>query len=149
MRAFDSPKGDRFAQKKGGLMDLPTQIEQRLRNLGVRSTEVRERFVLGGGPGGQKINRTASAVELWHAPSGLSIRCQESRSREKNRQRAWERLTEKLEQRQIQQRAAARQAREKRRRRNRPKSAAQKSRQVADKRHRSQIKATRGRVRPE
>jgi len=127
-------------------VDLPTQIEQRLGKLGVRTSDVRERFVLGGGPGGQKINRTASAVDLWHAPTGLSVRCQENRSREQNRQLAWERICEKLEQRVNQERAAARQAREKQRRRQRPKSAAQKRKQVADKRHRSLIKSTRGRV---
>jgi len=115
----------------------------------VRSDDVRERFVLGGGPGGQKINRTASAVDLWHGATGMSVRCQESRSRDKNREMAWFRLCEKLELRQQQRRAAVRQEVEKERRRRRGKSAAQKRRQVADKRHRSQIKSGRSRVSPE
>jgi protein subunit release factor B len=127
-------------------VDLPTQIEQRLRRLGVRSDDVRERFVLGGGPGGQKINRTASTVVLRHGPSGLVVRCQANRSREQNRLTAWTRLCDKLEAQQRTIREAHQQAVQKQKRRTRPKSPTQKRRMVADKRHRSQIKARRGRV---
>jgi len=37
-------------------MALPTQIEERLKVLGVRMADVEEKFVRGAGPGGQKIN---------------------------------------------------------------------------------------------
>ena len=130
-------------------MDLPTQIEQRLIKLGVRITDVRERFVLGRGPGGQKINKTSSTVWLRHDPSGTEVRCQSGRSREANRVKAWELLGDKLQQEQQLQRSKARQEREKERRRARPKSREQKRRMVADKRHRSGIKSTRGRVSPD
>lgn len=127
-------------------MDLPTQIEQRLVKLGVRRPEVREQFVLGTGPGGQKINKTASTVVLRHAGSGIQVRCQAGRSRDANRLQAWTVLCEKLERQREVARARARQEREKQRRRQRPKTPGQKRRMVADKRHRSGIKAQRGRV---
>lgn len=130
-------------------MDLPTQIEQRLSKLGVRIADVHERFVLGRGPGGQKINKTSSTVWLRHGASGTEVRCQSGRSREANRVQAWELLCQKLETARLVARAQARQEREKARRRNRPKSKGQKRRMVADKRHRSGIKATRGRVQPD
>ena len=38
-------------------MALPTQIDERLKALGVRAADVEERFARGAGPGGQKINR--------------------------------------------------------------------------------------------
>jgi peptide chain release factor len=149
IRAFDSQNWIRFAQKKDHKVDLPTQIERRLGQLGVRTNDVRERFVLGKGPGGQKINKTSSTVWLRHSPTGTEVRCQGSRSREANRQRAWESLCEKMETERNRARAQARQEREKAKRRTRPKSRGQKRRMLADKRHRSGIKSTRGRVSPD
>src|SRR5437660_7615871 len=44
------------------------------------------------GPGGQKRNKTSSAVRLRHPPSGLSVIAEESRSQHENRARALRRL---------------------------------------------------------
>lgn len=128
-------------------MDLPTQIEQRLAAVGVHTQDVVERFVLGSGPGGQKINKTSSTVWLRHAPTGVEVRCQRERSQAQNRELAWTELCEKLESRRRLAVAAARDERERARRRNRKRSATQKARQVAGKRHRAEIKTRRGRVR--
>jgi len=48
------------------------------------------------GPGGQKRNKTESAIRLRHGPSGLSSVATESRSQHENRARAVRRLREKL-----------------------------------------------------
>jgi hypothetical protein len=48
------------------------------------------------GPGGQKRNKTSSAVRLRHAPSGLIVIAEESRSQHENRQRALRRLRQAL-----------------------------------------------------
>lgn len=50
----------------------------------------------GSGPGGQKRNKTASAVRLRHRPSGLSVIAEESRSQQENRSRALRRLRKLL-----------------------------------------------------
>ena len=44
------------------------------------------------GPGGQKRNRTYSAVRVTHRPTGLSVVAEESRSQHENRARALRRL---------------------------------------------------------
>ena len=59
--------------------------------------DVREAFVHGTGPGGQKINKTACAVQLKHLPTGIVTKCQETRSRSQNRKTAWRILAEKIE----------------------------------------------------
>jgi hypothetical protein len=46
------------------------------------------------GPGGQKRNKTSSAVRLRHPPSGLIVIAEESRSQHENRARALRRLRE-------------------------------------------------------
>jgi len=48
------------------------------------------------GPGGQKRNKTSSAVRLRHPPSGLMVIAEESRSQHENRARALRRLREAL-----------------------------------------------------
>lgn len=48
------------------------------------------------GPGGQKRNKTESAVRLRHVPTGLSVTAVESRSQHENRARAVRRLRDKI-----------------------------------------------------
>jgi hypothetical protein len=48
------------------------------------------------GPGGQKRNKTSSAVRIRHAPSGLLVIAEESRSQHENRARALKRLRQSL-----------------------------------------------------
>lgn len=126
-------------------MALPTQIDERLRALGVRATDVEEKFVRGAGPGGQKINKTSSTVWLRHGPTGVEVRCQRERSQAVNREVAWTELCDKLEARAREAREAVVDAHEKERRRTRPKSHGQKVRMIQSKKHRARIKARRGR----
>jgi len=61
------------------------ELIRRMELSGVYEDDLEEEFVLGSGPGGQKINKTHSCVRLRHVPSGREVRCQATRSREKNR----------------------------------------------------------------
>jgi protein subunit release factor B len=125
---------------------LPTQIQQRLVVLRVRSADVEEKFVLGSGRGGQKIQKTSSCVWLRHGPTGVEVRCQNGRSQAVNREQAWTGLCDKLEERK--RAAAAKKQAEKAKtlRLNRPRSRNQKVRLVQAKRDRAKTKSTRGRV---
>ena len=120
-------------------------IEARLAALGARASDVDERFILGSGHCGQKLQKTSSCVWLRHRPTGVETRCQRERSQSANRELAWTELCAKLEERQRAERAKQTNEREQAHRRNRQKSRGQKIRMIQSKKHRAGIKAQRGR----
>ena len=60
-------------------------------------SEVHHVFLLGSGPGGQKINKTASAVQITHLPTGIVVKNQQTRSRDQNYKIARRILADKVE----------------------------------------------------
>ncbi|HBO99163.1 MAG TPA: peptide chain release factor-like protein [Verrucomicrobia bacterium] len=115
----------------------------------VYEEDLEESFILGGGPGGQKTNKTSSVVRLAHEPSGLAVRCGETRSRETNRWLARRMLAEAILSRERGRKTAAQQEREKKRRQKRRRSRRQKQRMLADKRAHAEKKANRRPVDPD
>ncbi|ORY17975.1 RF-1 domain-domain-containing protein [Clohesyomyces aquaticus] len=63
----------------------------------IHDSDIEENFLKGSGPGGQKINKTSSAVQLKHLATGIVIKCQETRSRTQNRKIARRILAERIE----------------------------------------------------
>ena len=58
--------------------------------------DVEEKFIHGGGRGGQKINKSTNAVQLKHIPTGITVKYQKHRERAMNRILALRELLEKL-----------------------------------------------------
>jgi len=119
------------------------RIKELMAEASVFEEDLDESFILGGGPGGQKTNKTSSVVRLSHEPSGLMVRCGETRSRETNRWLARRSLAEAILERDNRRKSEARQAAEKVRRQKRRRSRRQKQKMLADKRAHSEIKAVR------
>ena len=122
------------------------KVKSLLEEATVFEEDLEESFILGGGPGGQKTNKTSNVVRLEHGPSGLAVRCGETRSRETNRWLARRMLAELILEREQKRKSAARQKREKIRRQKRRRSRRQKQKMLADKHAHSEIKAMRKRV---
>ncbi len=109
-------------------------LVERMARLGVRESDLEERFIRGAGPGGQKVNKTSAVVCLRHVPTGIEVRCGAERSQALNRFLARRRLCERLEARAEGAKSAAQQAREKIRRQKRRRSRRQKARMLDEKR---------------
>jgi protein subunit release factor B len=73
-------------------------LEQRMTACGLKESDLDESFIRSSGPGGQNVNKTATAVYLKHIPTGLEVKCTRSRSQLLNRFYARRQLCELLEQ---------------------------------------------------
>jgi len=113
--------------RKGGRMEKERSIPEE---------DITVSYYRASGAGGQKRDKTETAVRIHHLPTGIIVTASESRSRTINERRAMERLRERL---------AARNRKPRPRIRTRPGRAA-KERRIQEKKHRSEIKKKRGKV---
>jgi protein subunit release factor B len=120
-----------------------SKIKELMAEASVFEEDIEESFILGGGPGGQKTNKTSNVVRLKHEPTGLNIRFGETRSREDNRWLARRALAEAILERENKRKSARQQAAEKKRRQKRRRSRRQKQRMLEDKHAHSEKKAAR------
>lgn len=72
------------------------EIRKLISDLGVDLNDIEEKFIHGGGKGGQKINKSTNAVQLKHLPTGTIVKYQKHRERGMNRILALRELLEKL-----------------------------------------------------
>jgi len=119
------------------------QLLQRMAALGVREADIEESFVRSGGHGGQNVNKTSTCVMLLHRPTGLQVKCQETRQQGLNRFIARRLLLDKIEARQKGYVDSERARVEKIRRQKRRRSRRARARMLADKSHHADKKASR------
>lgn len=109
------------------------ELVERMNRVGVQESDLVEKFILGSGSGGQKINKTSSCVYIKHIPSGIEIKCQQCRSRELNRLYARRELCTRLEELLFKEKSSKRMESEKIRRQKRRRSRKSKEKMLANK----------------
>lgn len=123
--------------------DFQTRKAARLAQLRLEAADFEEKFARSSGPGGQHVNKVSTAVQLRHIPTGVSVTVQDTRSQSMNRQLAWERLLDAIEQARRAGQAAQRAAIAKKRRQNSKRPRGVKERILQSKKKRSQVKKLR------
>jgi len=73
------------------VMPEPQEVQ-----LVINPEDVDEHVTTAQGPGGQNVNKVATAVRLLHRPTGIEVRMQETKSQSTNREKAWRLLRARL-----------------------------------------------------
>ena len=126
--------------------DKQPSLKTRMERFGIFEDDLDESFIRSSGPGGQNVNKVATAVFLRHRPTGIAVKCQRERSQAQNRFLARVMLLEEFERRRKEKHAAALHQREKLRRQKRKRSKAAKEKMLEKKRRHSDKKRNRGSI---
>jgi protein subunit release factor B len=123
--------------------NMSVSMERMARALAVRPEDVVEQFVRGSGKGGQKVNKTSSAVMLTHVPTNISVRGDAHRSQALNRREAFKLLLLKIEVEKRGKESKLMRAAYKRKKQKDRRSRRAKEKLLHDKHHQSEVKELR------
>ena len=69
----------------------------KMEKLGIKESDIIEKFIRSSKKGGQKLNKTSTCVYLKHKPTGIEVKCQRERTQILNRFIARRTLSNKIE----------------------------------------------------
>ena len=118
-------------------------LQEKMETLGIRESDIVERFIRSRGHGGQNVNKVSTCVYLKHLPTGTEVKCQQERSQSLNRFLARRILVEKIENQVLGKESEQQQKIEKIRRQKRRRSRRAKEKVLAHKHHQAEKKRSR------
>ncbi len=72
-------------------------LNRRMEKLNIRKQDIEEKFIKSAGRGGQKVNKSSSAVFVKHLPTGISVKYGKDRSQHLNRFMAMRLLVDRIQ----------------------------------------------------
>jgi len=123
--------------------DKEDVLKMKMDSLGIKETDLEEKFIRSSKKGGQKVNKTSACVYLKHRPTGIEVKCQEERSQSLNRFLARRILVGKIESLVLGKKAEAQKAIEKIKRQKRKRSKRAKDKMLKLKKMHSEKKSLR------
>jgi protein subunit release factor B len=127
-------------------LEKQKDLQSKMIQLGIRESDIKEQFVRSSGPGGQNVNKVSTCVYLKHLPTGIEVKCQETRNQALNRFLARRNLLSKIESFTLGKQSQAQRRIEKIRRQKRKRSKRAKEKVLAQKHKRGAIKDARQKV---
>lgn len=121
-------------------------LQDKMRRYGIAESDIKEKFIRPSGKGGRKADKTSNTVYLKHIPTGLEVKCAQTRSQALNRFLARRILAEKIEDLVEGERSERRKRIEKIRRQKRRRSKRAKEKALRNKRMLSEKKKMRKKV---
>ncbi|MCP5003488.1 MAG: peptide chain release factor-like protein [Planctomycetes bacterium] len=73
------------------------ELLERMQQLNVHENDIEEKFISSSGPGGQKVNKSSTCVQLRHTPTNILVKYHKERSQSLNRFFARRCLLDKIE----------------------------------------------------
>lgn len=125
------------------------KLQERMDKLKISEADLSEQFIRASGKGGQKVNKTSSCVHLIHKPSGMEVKCSQSRLQASNRFFARRDLCDKFEEKILGIKTKKRREQEKIRRQKRRRSRRAKNRMLDAKTKHGEKKALRRPIKDE
>ncbi len=118
-------------------------LKAKMDSLGIKETDLEEKFIRSSKPGGQNVNKTSTCVYLKYKPTGIEVKCQKERSQALNRFLARRILVNKIESLVLGRKSEERRRIEKIRRQKRKRSRRAKEKMLRYKKMRSEKKKLR------
>lgn len=117
-----------------------------MKEIKIKESDIREIFIRSSGAGGQNVNKSSTCVYLKHIPSGIEVKCQKERSQYLNRRLARKILLQKLSKFYLEKERKERMLKEKIKRQKRTRSKKEKLKILENKRHHSERKRLRKKI---
>jgi len=91
------PPNDKRGRVHTSTITVAVLSEEEFAKPKVDASDLEWRATRGSGAGGQKRNKTSSAIDLVHRPTGIAVHCETERSQQQNRSIARDRLFARIE----------------------------------------------------